>query len=108
VKTHPADAAKEGRPYHTGEADCNRRGGCYLLEIFYFVTAAGTASQNRKADQGHYGEEDYDDQYLNGSEQKATEREDGTKQGYHQQNQCGDAANCLKKKCHNSKPCLTF
>jgi hypothetical protein len=109
VKTQPADAAKEGRPYHTGEADCNRSGGGYLLDIFYFVTTAGAASQNGKADEGYYREEYYDNQNLDCREQKAAEREDGTKQGDHQQNQCGDTANCFKKKCHNSTvPCLVM
>jgi hypothetical protein len=45
VKTYPADAAKEGRPYHTGEGLCNRRDGSYLLDIFYILAAAGAVSQ---------------------------------------------------------------
>ena len=84
VKTHPADAAKEGRPYHTGQAHCNRTRRVYLLDIFYFVTAAGAASQNRKGDRRYHREEYDDDQYFDCCEQEATERKDGTKQGYYQ------------------------
>ena len=66
VKIHPAGAAKEARPYHTGEADCNRSGGRYLLDIFYFVTAAGAVSQNRKGDHRYHRDEYHDDQYFDG------------------------------------------
>jgi hypothetical protein len=101
VKPTSGRAAKEARPYHTGEGDCNRRGGCYLLDIFYFVTAAGAVSQNGKEDHRYHREEYDDDQYFDGREQKTTERKDGTKQGYYQEDKCDDAANCFKKKCHN-------
>jgi hypothetical protein len=73
----------------------------YLLDIFYFVTAAGTVSQNGKGDYRYHRKEYDDNQYLDGCEQKATEREDRAKQRYYQENQCGNAANCFKKKCHN-------
>jgi len=61
-----------------------RRG--YLLEIFYFVTAAGAVSQDRKNDHYYYGNEYHDDQDFHGRQQEAAEREDGTKQGDYQEN----------------------
>jgi hypothetical protein len=84
VKTHPAEAAKEARPYHTMKVIATRKcSDC--LEIVCFVAPAGAVSQNLKDNHGEYSEEDDNNQHFDGNKQKAAQGDDGTQQGYYEQ-----------------------
>ena len=95
MKTQPAGAAKEGRPYHTAKGHCKCSGVTIWLEICCLMAVAGASAKYRKSDQYEDGNEYYDDQDLDCGKQESPEGYNRAKQGYHHQNECGDAAKCF-------------
>ena len=83
MKTQPAGAAKEGRPYHTAKGHCKCSGMTIWLDICCLVAAAGAIAKYRKSDQGENGNEYYDDQNLDSGKQDAADADDGAKESYH-------------------------
>jgi|ERR1043166_2590143 hypothetical protein len=96
VKTLPAGAAKEARPYHTASGHCKCSWLMIWLEICRFLPAARTTAQDGKNYESEHSDKNGNDQNLDGSQQKATERNDRTQQGYDDENKCGNTAERFK------------
>ena len=56
-----------------------------------------TVSQDGKDNHRQHGYKDYDNQHLDCRQQEAAESDERTEQGYYEENECGNAADCFEK-----------